>query len=309
MTLARLIIHGGAGRAMRDPSRRELVREGLREVVAAVFPALQAGARAADIVVEAATRLEDIDTFNAGTGSVLQVDGQVRLSASLMNGETQSFSAVINAQKVRHPIELAKVLQTKRDRVLATRGAEELARMLGVPWYDPVTPRRLREWVEEVEARGDSEMANVVAASNSGTFVAVALDTAGRLAVATSTGGRGFERVDRVSDTATPAGNYAAPEAAISATGIGEHIMDECLAARIVVRVTDGMTLHAALERSIGECARRARVLGVIGIDHTGTIGWAKTSDMLLAAYHDGEQIVDTVDLEPGTMAKTFAAR
>ncbi len=122
------------------------------------------------------------------------------------------------------------------------------------------------------------------------------MDTQGYLAAGTSTGGKGFERIGRVSDSAMPAGNYATNHAAISCTGIGEDIIDECLAARIVVRVTDGLSLSKAFERSFAEAREHKRDLGAIGIDATGAIAWGKTSQVLLGAYHDGKQMGDTLE-------------
>lgn len=94
-----------------------------------------------------------------------------------------------------------------------------------------------------------------------------------------------------------PAGNYATSYAGVSCTGIGEHIIEECLAARIVVRVTDGLPLGEALERSFKEAHEHQRDFGAIAIDATGAIGWGKTSQVLLAAYHTGEKMGDTLDL------------
>lgn len=131
-----------------------------------------------------------------------------------------------------------------------------------------------------------------------GTIGVVVLDRQGRLAVGTSTGGKGLERIGRVSDSAMPAGNYASQYAAVSCTGIGEDIIDECLAARIVVRVTDGLSLGEAMERSMKESRDRHRDLGAIALDSTGAIAWGKTSEVLLAAYHDGKAIGDTLEWE-----------
>lgn len=304
MPTPRLILHGGAGRAMRDPSRAEHIRAVFQRACASLHEALCAGESAEEVARRGCQLLEDEPTFNAGTGSVLQADGQVRMSAALMTaspGQPPRFSGVVNARRVQHPIALAHALQRDRDRVLDGEGASELARELGLPVYDPVVPRRLREWLRERDESFDADMAAVTAPEKgSGTIGVVALDAAGRLAVGTSTGGRGFERVGRVSDSATPAGNYATEDAAVSCTGIGEDILDECLAARVVVRVTDGMTLRDAMQRSMQESLDRGRVLGAIAIDHRGAICWGKTSDILLAAYHDGQRVRDTLDLERG---------
>jgi L-asparaginase len=124
----------------------------------------------------------------------------------------------------------------------------------------------------------------------------------GRLAVGTSTGGKGLERLGRVSDSATPAGNYATGAAAVSCTGIGEDILDECLAARIVVRVTDGMDIAAAFEKSFAEATANGRDFGAIALSHQGDIAWGKTSEVLIAAYHTGEALGDTLELNSGTV-------
>jgi L-asparaginase len=99
-----------------------------------------------------------------------------------------------------------------------------------------------------------------------------------------------------------PAGNYAAGSAAVSCTGIGEHIMDECLAARIVIRVTDGLSLKAAFERSFAEADERQRDFGAIGIDSSGAIAFGKTSEVILGAFHNGMQMGDTLEMSKGTL-------
>jgi L-asparaginase len=241
-------------------------------------------------VVKGCQMLEDDPQFNAGTGAVLQSDGQVRLSASLMDGATQIFSGVINAQRVQHPIALAQFLQTQRDRVIADVGTVELARELHIPLYNPITPQRLQEWVNECK---DGAFMNLV--SEMGTVGVVVRDTQGHLAAGTSTGGKGGERIGRVSDSAMPAGTYANDCAAVSCTGIGEDIINECLAARIVVRVTDGLDLVTAFTRSFAEAAQRGRDLGAIGLDAQGTIAWGKTTDIILAAYCTNDVIGDTL--------------
>jgi L-asparaginase len=129
-----------------------------------------------------------------------------------------------------------------------------------------------------------------------GTIGVLALDGYGNLAAGTSTGGKGFERIGRVSDSAMPAGNYANSYAAVSCTGIGEDIIDECLAAKIVVRVTDGMSLPDAMQRSFAESQKNQRDLGAIALDRSGAIAWGKTSQILLAAYHDGKTMGDTLE-------------
>jgi len=304
----KLIIHGGAGSSLRGKGGLEAVRQSLYKVLEEVYELLLSGATAKEAVVKGCQMLEDDPRFNAGTGSVLQSDGQVRMSASLMDGTSQSLSGVINVSRIKNPIDLALVLQSSPDRILSDYGSAELIRELQIPSYDPITDLRLQEWIKERQQNFKRTMAGVVAEpemvennSRRGTIGVVALDGGGRLAAGTSTGGKGFERIGRVSDSAMPAGNYATVNAAVSCTGIGEHIIDECLAARIVVRVTDGMSLKEAMQRSFGEAHQHQRDFGAIALDATGAIAWGKTSEALLAGYHNGDQIGDTLELPIGT--------
>ncbi|MDP8932726.1 MAG: isoaspartyl peptidase/L-asparaginase [Cyanobacteriota bacterium] len=299
----KLVIHGGAGSSLHSKGGIEAVRKSLYDVLEEVYPLLKDGASAVDAVVRGCQLLEDDPRFNAGTGSVVQSDGQIRMSASLMDGLMQRFSGAINVSRVQNPIELAKFLQASDDRVLSDFGSAELLRELHLPIYDPMTDLRLHEWMQERQGNFSKAMADVVAEpAGMGTIGVVALDFHGRLAAGTSTGGKGFERIGRVSDSAMPAGNYATGNAAVSCTGIGEHIMDECLAPRIVIRVTDGLSLKAAFERSFAEGDERQRDFGAIGIDASGAIALGKTSEVILGAFHNGMQMGDTLEMSKGTL-------
>ena len=305
----KLIIHGGAGSSFEEKGGlEEVVRKSLHRIVDELYNLLLGDTTALDTVVRGCQLLEDDSIFNAGTGSVLQSDGQIRMSASLMDGLNHRFSGAINVSRIKNPIDLARALQESPDRILSDNGAAEFVRELQIPVYNPLTDKRLNEWLEERKQNFNRKMANVVAeSSGTGTIGVVALDKKGRLAAGTSTGGKGFEKIGRVSDSAMPAGNYATGSAAVSCTGIGEDIIDECLAAKIVIRVTDGFSIKAAFERSFAEAHEHKRDLGAIGIDASGTINWGKTCDVILAAFHDGHKIGDSLDADKGTLI--FAAQ
>ncbi|MBE9058895.1 isoaspartyl peptidase/L-asparaginase [Sphaerospermopsis sp. LEGE 08334] len=306
----KLIIHGGAGSSLQGKGGLASVRRSLHTVIQEVYSLLITGATAPDAVVRGCQMLEDDPRFNAGTGSVLQSDGQIRMSASLMDGTSGRFSGVINVARVKNPIEMALFLQNSPDRVLSDYGSSELARELQIPSYNALTDLRLNEWMQEREDNFKRTMAGVVAEpemaesshAGRGTIGVVALDGYGQLAAGTSTGGKGFERIGRVSDSAMPAGNYATQYAGVSCTGIGEDIIDECLAAKIVIRVSDGMSLKEAMLRSFTEASKNERDLGAIALDATGAISYGKTSEVLLAAYHNGDTIGDTLEWNDGEL-------
>ena len=303
----KLIIHGGAGSSLKGKDGLASVRQALHTIVAQVYQSLLGGKTATEAVVLGCQLLENNPRFNAGTGSVLQSDGNIRMSASLMDGQKQSFSGVINVAQVKNPIEIARFLQSQDDRVLSDYGSIQLARELQIPLHNPLTELRLQEWLAEREGNFNSKMAGVVAENSDsdrqqgdnarrGTIGVVALDQYGDISAGTSTGGKGLERVGRVSDSAMPAGNYANKFAGVSCTGIGEDIIDECLAAKIVIRVTDGMSLQDAMQKSMEEGKNNQRDFGAIAVDNQGNIVCGKTSEVLLSAYHNGESISDCLE-------------
>jgi isoaspartyl peptidase/L-asparaginase-like protein (Ntn-hydrolase superfamily) len=139
--------------------------------------------------------------------------------------------------------------------------------------------------------------------NRSGTVGAVALDTHGDLWACTSTGGRGHEHPGRISDSPTPAGNYACPVVALSATGFGEQIIDLNLCGRIATRMLDGASLADALRRTFDEVAAHQGLLGVIAVAANGTVGYAYTTEACGVAWLDAD---NTLHLDPNS-TPTFA--
>ena len=78
---------------------------------------------ATSTVIHAIEQLENDPLFNAGIGSQLQSDGKIRMSASIMNGNTKRFSGVINIENIQNPIKVASELMNEEDRVLGGDGA------------------------------------------------------------------------------------------------------------------------------------------------------------------------------------------
>jgi L-asparaginase len=143
--------------------------------------------------------------------------------------------------------------------------------------YSPITPERQQEFEEK---RNQQE--------NKGTVGCVALDAQGNIAAATSTGGKGFEIPCRVSDSATVAGNYANQFAGISCTGVGEDIVNVGLALKIITRVTDGMSLQQATDKSFLELKEIDGFAGVIGISSNGELYHTDSHPYMVWASFDG---------------------
>jgi L-asparaginase len=277
----KLIIHGGFfSESQTNQQVKVAKQQALKEIVTLGHQYLK-NHTAVETAVYTVGLLENCDLFNAGTGSQIQSDGKIRLSASLMDGKTMRFSGVINVEEVKNPICIAEKLLTYDDRVLSGQGAQNFARENGFGYYNPETEQRRGEY--EKKLSGSIRL---------GTVGCVALDASGNLAAATSTGGKGFEIPGRVSDSATTAGNYANAFAGISCTGVGEDIVSGSLASNIVTRVTDGMPLSLATEKTMNELKPFDGFAGIIGISANGDLYHADTYPyMVWASYDDKVEV------------------
>lgn len=270
-----LLVHGGAG-SLPDPAWQKQRQEALATIGTEVWAKLNQGLQAVEAVTLAVEKLEDCPLFNAGRGAALQSDGLARLSASLMDGTRQKFSGVLLATHLLHPSRLAAYLQNREESVVGPLGAQLIAREMGIPLELPVTLESIERWTKALADRGW-----LSTEQKTGTVGAVALDKNGRLAAATSTGGGSANFPERVSDSATVAGNYASAYAAISCTGIGEQIVDDGLAVRIETRVRDGANLISASLKTLEEAVMRQRRYGWIGVDSAGHWAVACTTEVI----------------------------
>jgi L-asparaginase len=274
----KIIIHGGFFSESSQSAETKLAKqEALKRIVQDAFRFMQQNHSATETVVYAVELLENDELFNAGIGSQIQSDGIIRMSASLMDGKSQKFSGVINIENVKNPIRVAEQLLTYDDRVLGGEGAIRFARNNAFAEFSTEIPQRRKEY----EAK--------LAATGVGTVGCVALDANGHIAAATSTGGKGFEIPGRISDSATTAGNYANAFCGVSCTGVGEDIVSNALATKIVTRVTDGMTLELAFAKTFAELKTIDGFAGAIAIDQTGNIHHADSHPSMVFASFDGE--------------------
>lgn len=189
-----VIVHGGAGTipASRECGKLRGVRKasniGYAKLIESDSPIA---------AVEAAVRYMEYDEyFNAGYGSVLTSDGIVEMDASIMCGRTLNFGCVTLVRDVLHPITLARLVMTKsRSKFLAEDAAIKFGREHGMRVLDPpgqlvtdFTSSVLDIFVREQArtTRRDSFLHEAI--GETGTVGAVAIDSFGNIAVATSTG-------------------------------------------------------------------------------------------------------------------------
>ena len=272
----KIIIHGGFFSESSTSSETKIAKQqALLRIVKDSYAYLQ-NHSALETVVYAVSQLEDDELFNAGIGSQIQSDGKIKMSASLMDGESQKMSGVINIEEVKNPIQVAQVLMKVDDRILGGSGATNFARQNGFEAFSTEIPQRRAEYEAKVKSLG------------TGTVGCVALDKDGKIAVATSTGGKGFEIPGRISDSATVAGNYANEFCGVSLTGVGEDIVSGAVAAKIVTRVTDGFSLEKAFEKTFAELKPYDGFAGAIAIDNNGNMLHQDSHPSMVFASFDG---------------------
>jgi isoaspartyl peptidase/L-asparaginase-like protein (Ntn-hydrolase superfamily) len=240
-----------------------------RAILASGGPALAA-------VVAAVAILEDHPEFNAGRGSALTTGGRVEMDASVVCGLTRRAGAVAAVTGVRHPVDAAwAVLEHGAHVLLAADGAEAFARQHGLEFCDP-------GWFLTERRRAEQE------AASQGTVGAVALDSHGHLAAATSTGGRTGQLPGRVGDSPIiGAGTWADDRTcAVSATGAGEAFIRAAFAHEVdaLLRLAPGTDLDAATAAALDRVVEAGGRGGCIALDATGRLAMPFTT----ASMHRG---------------------
>lgn len=268
----KIIIHGGSITDIKNEEQEKEVRLVIEDICIKSWGL----GSALDAVVLAVTMMEDHPFFDAGTGSKLQEDGHARMTASIMDSQNKKFAAVINIEQVSNPVQIAYQLLKHKHSVLEGKGAIEFARKHGFKGHITITNERFREWCAGKK-------------NESGTVGAVAIDSNGVIAAATSTGGVGYETAGRVGDAAMPCGNYVNDYVGISCTGIGEDIINIALASTIAARVADGMFLDEAIEQSFKELDRMNGKAGLIAIDKSGMVRYKFNTEGITYGIKDSK--------------------
>jgi beta-aspartyl-peptidase (threonine type) len=282
MSQWKLVIHGGAGSeriAHDDPAHEAAARKGLIEALEAGGAILEAGGSAIDAVEAAARSLEDNACFNAGRGSVLTEQGEAELDAAMMDGATRRAGAVAGLKTTRAPISLARRLMEHGPHVfLSGDGADRFAAAAGLEQVANdyfILPERRRQLEEALAAGSEADPIKY------GTIGAVAVDTNGHVAAATSTGGVTAKQWGRVGDSPLiGAGTYADDRAcAVSATGSGEYFIRAVAAHELAARMRlGGESLQQALDAVLEDIEGLGGRGGLIAVSPSGDAAWGFTT-------------------------------
>ena len=300
-----LAIHGGAGgdgpwkgQTDLDPARIDC----MNQVLTHIGSLLENGEKATDAVAKAVSIMEDEPLFNAGKGSVIAANGQITMDASIMRGLDKAAGAVINVQKLRHPIIAAKMLLEKGWPVmLNSKAADDFGIENGIEnvsqtWLK--TALRIAQWErwrkEKLRpgANDEDDGARLDHDGGFGTVGAVALDIHGNLAAATSTGGMTGKPDGRIGDTAIiGAGTWADDRVAVSCTGVGEAFIRTCAAHEVATQIRLGQDLEFACSNMLEMVAPLGGRGGVIAVDSEGQVSVPfQTMLMYRGIWQDGQQ-------------------
>ncbi|QFT10982.1 isoaspartyl peptidase/L-asparaginase family protein [Vibrio sp. THAF190c] len=308
-----IAIHGGAGTILREQMSDELkagIVEALEKSVLAGHQILKSGGDALDAVVAAVKVMEDSPHFNAGKGSVLTHDEFVEMDASVMHGKEMDAGAIAGVRHIKNPIELARDVMLKSDHVLLIgEGAEKFAFEHDYTFteqdyffterrYDQLQSMKEKGIFALSEAKYDEQQANKYPDDKKyGTVGAVALDQAGNLAAATSTGGVTNKKYGRVGDSPIIGAGTIAENGnvAVSTTGMGEFFLRKMVASDVAARMRYlKEDVHTACEHIIqGELKEMGGEGGLIAIDSQGEIHFGMNSSGMYRASVDVDGAVE----------------
>jgi len=282
-----IAIHGGAGTILKEDMTTELEQayiDGMNEAMNAGYSVLEKGGTAVNAVKAACVVLEDNILFNAGRGSVFTKSGAHEMDAAIMDGATLHAGAVAGVRNVRNPIELAAEVMVHSNHVfLSGEGAVDFALKQGIKLESDeyfFSQFRYNQWKQIRDSdmyaldHTDQRMEELMKDKKFGTVGAVACDSDGNIAAATSTGGMTNKKFNRIGDTPViGAGNYANnATCAISCTGHGEIFL-LAVAAYDVSCLMEyrGLSLQRAMEIVVNEKLVKMRGEGgMIGVDAQG---------------------------------------
>lgn len=241
-----LVIHGGSGTILKEnmsTSREQDYLHTLENALQAGEKMLKCGQTAVDAVEAAIKTMEDSPLFNAGKGSVFTHDEKNEMDASIMDGHSRGAGAVLGVRRLKNPLAVArKVMESSAHVMLAGEGAEQFAKEQGCEFADAAYFYNEERFQQLQEAKknekvmldhsGESGSSDHHGGEMLGTVGAVALDTHGNMAAATSTGGMTNKKFGRIGDTPIiGAGTYANNDTcAVSSTGHGEYFIRNVVA-------------------------------------------------------------------------------
>ncbi len=292
-----IAVHGGAGTILRTnmtPEKEILYKEALKEAILEGWNLLNSGKSSVDAVERSVEILENNSLFNAGKGSVFTNEGKHEMDASIMDGKTLNAGCISSVRNIKNPILLARKIMDNSEFVyLNGKGAEEFALLHKLKFeedeyfYDEYRyGQYLKALASDKVILDHTEMDNI---KKFGTVGAVALDSYGNLAAATSTGGMTNKKYGRIGDSPIiGSGTYANnATCAVSCTGNGEYFIRSVTAYDVSALMEyKKLTLEESCQIAVNEKLIAIKGEGgLIAIDKNNNISLTFNSEGMYRAF------------------------
>ncbi|CAI9115848.1 OLC1v1016852C1 [Oldenlandia corymbosa var. corymbosa] len=297
-----IAVHGGAGVDPNlPPERQDQAKQILTRCLNLGISALRSSLPAIDVVELVVRELETDPFFNSGRGSALTEKGTVEMEASIMDGPGRRCGAVSGVTTVKNPVSLARLVMDKSPHsYLAFSGAEEFAKQQGVEMVendyfiteDNVGMLKLAKEANSILFDYRIPLAGMESCAASvespitmngmpisvyapETVGCVVVDSQGRCAAATSTGGLMNKMSGRIGDSPLiGAGTYACDLCGVSCTGEGEAIIRGTLAREVAALMEyKGLNLQEAVDYVINKRLDQGKA-GLIAVSNTGEVAY-----------------------------------
>ena len=302
-----LAIHGGAGTILKSEMNAELeakYRSGLENALQKGWQILSKKGSALDAVEASVVELEDFPLFNAAHGAVFTHAGKNEMDAAIMDGAKFKAGAIAFVKNVKNPIKLARLVMEKTEHILlGGDGANEFARQMNVEFetdeyfYTEHRYQQLLQAIEENKIQLDHSAQSAIRNPKSaiGTVGAVACDSDGNLAAATSTGGMTNKKFGRIGDTPIIGAGAFADNAtcAVSCTGYGEFFILGVTAYDVAARMKyKGLDLKAAANETLEHLTAIGGEGGFIAVDAGGNVVLPFNCEGMYRGYRTGTSTV-----------------
>lgn len=293
-----IAIHGGAGVKSGTYNESELLEfhRSLSETLETGVENLMSGESALNTVVKLCTLLEDNPIFNAGKGSVFNMEGEIEMDASVMDGSRAKGGGVTGIRDIKNPILGAlAVLEHSPHTLLSGESAQRFCSSHGVELVDREYFKTEKRFLQFKEAQKNRRIQ--LEHEGGSTVGVVAKDSKGQLAAATSTGGMTFKYPGRVSDSSVVgAGTFANDLCAVSGTGTGDQFILGAIA-HLVAMKRETLTLAGACNFALDQLASLDGRGGLIAVDKEGNVVCPFNTDgMFFGRYN---QKTDEKEISP----------
>ncbi|XP_073977877.1 isoaspartyl peptidase/L-asparaginase-like [Rhodnius prolixus] len=296
-----LVVHGGAGAISDSKVQKSL--DGVRKAAREGYKVLQKTGNVLDAIEAAIHVMEDDVAFNAGMGSVLNLEGEIEMDALVTEGANFNAGSVTLVKNILHPISLARMVMEKTPHTfLGGDGVEEFIQKMEIPRIpeSSLITDAAKKALENFKKRGEQPNETGIGSKGGvGTVGCVAVDNKGHVASGTSTGGTVGKYKGRIGDTPLPgSGGYSDDlVGAVSTTGHGESILKYNLAHRILSGMERGLSAEYATIKACQDMTSRVgKTAGAITVSNKGEVGIGFTSKRMSWAYQIGDEIHYGID-------------